>query len=155
VAGLPDADAPTSGAVPLDAVVVPGVPGHGAEFGPKTYPAETSDFIKVMRECGLRVDYADRNRPRQRVAQKSIEVWLPQLLFTTVGTGAGNLLSQAIVMFIGTNRLAKAEAHARWGRRLMPDGTREEWFEFDGPGDELIEWAKEILNGGRPTRLRH
>ena len=104
------------------------------------YPDTTIDMIKVMREVGLNVEFADPEAARTLVGHKAFDVWLPILEFssTLLGGTASILLANLIQRYFD-NRDAVPVAHISW-RVGMSDGSYEE-FDFDGPSDLAVEAA--------------
>jgi hypothetical protein len=125
----------------LDAVVFPGVPRVATpDVDEDPYPSSTIDVIKILRSEGVRVDYADPERPRVSVDLKAAEVWLPIVVFTSeaLANGLGGVLTAAFLEMVGRARAGKTRLHARVGR-IRSDDLEIEWLDVDGPADAALE----------------
>jgi hypothetical protein len=133
----------------LDVLVLPGIAGKSDRQLQTLYPSSSSDFIKLLREGGLRVDYAGRERGTE-VAQKAIDVFVPVLVFTsTVAAGTiSTLLASAIQEVVGKRRLKTTAVHLKLGRTTHSDGTIDEWIELDGPAEAVIAELRKRLHDG-------
>lgn len=130
-------------------LVLPGVPGYAEEVDDVgAYPSTTTDVMKVLREAGLAVEYRDPPNERKQVSLFGIDIWMPVLQFTqdALASGAGDLLASAIRGLFGRRSVSDGTLHVRFGREDS-DGNVE-WFEADGPGDNVLDAAREFLKPG-------
>lgn len=149
----PSVSAPTTaaeeGRLPegLDALVLPGMPGRPSPGGVESpYPDLTTDIVKLLREQGLSVDYAQAREQRQTVTLKAAEFWVPILVFTAdaAANGAGALLAQSIMALLGKAQSRRQLLHVRCGYQTDKE-TR--WFQGDGPPDDVLkalrQWGRQ------------
>lgn len=71
---------------------VPNMAGLTVDDGVTPFPDTTTDFVKVLREHGVEVEYAVPRERRRYVGHKAFELWLPILecsrdVFLAVGSG--------------------------------------------------------------------
>jgi hypothetical protein len=129
----------------VDALVLPGFPNRSdldRDEG-SFYPGETVDIVKLLKEQGLTVDFAEAREDRKTLELKAAEFWAPILVFAyeAAAHGAGALLAHAIIQRLGHERLKRAIVHVKCGSQ-QSDGTTE-WFVADGPGEEVVKALKE------------
>jgi len=134
-----------------DVLVLPGVPGRMEQLstGEEAYPSETSDVVKLLSEHGLRVCYATASDRRARVAYKSADLWFPVLVFSqqALASGAGQILASIVLDRIGATLPGRARLHVKLGK-LQHDRTSVEWFEADGPADQVLAAIREAFGRG-------
>lgn len=136
----------TKSAASSQVVVLSGVPGYADEVdGVGAYPSSTTDVMKVLREAGLSVEYRDPPNERKQVSLFGIDIWIPVLQFTqdALASGAGDLLAASIRTLFGRQSVSDGTLHVKFGRE---DGDGQvEWFEATGPGDEVLDAARQFL----------
>ena len=134
----------------LDAIVLPGVPRVATpDVTEDPYPGTTIDVIKILRAEGVKVDYADPERPRVTVELKAAEIWLPIVVFTSeaLANGLGGVLTAAFLEIVGKARARRARLHARVGR-MRGNDVEVEWLDVDGPADAALEAIDRFLAAG-------
>lgn len=125
-----------------DIVVLPGIPGAETKsrLVRAPYPAVTVDIVKILREGGLSVEYARPKNERQLLDQKSgIDLWTPILVITqgAIASGAGNLISAAILHFIRQHRMKNTILHVKVG--VLEDQDKSiRWFEGSGAAEDVL-----------------
>jgi hypothetical protein len=136
----------------LDVVVLPGFPRGadppGLPEGESPYPDTTADFLKLLRERGLSVDYAQPHEKRAVVAQWSDDFIAPVLAFTAqaLASGAGELLADIVRNRIDSLRLTTTKLRVKVGRHDEKTGETF-WFDGEGPADQVLEAMKRGLKG--------
>lgn len=130
------------------AIVVPGVPFVGGRDElPKTlYPSDTLDVLKIMRAEGAEIDYAEREGDHAALELRSIDFWVPIVIFTSeaLANGLGGLFTEAVLELLGRARSKGVKLYAKVGREEREDRVVE-WLEVTGPKDGVIEALKEFL----------
>jgi hypothetical protein len=126
----------------VDVLILPGLPGRVSSpqvGGTAVYPTMTIDVMKLLREEGLRVEYAPTDEPRAELALKAAEHWVPVVLFAreVLVDGGAHAFVEVIWDRIRGRRNAKSILHLKAGRR-DGDGAVE-WFESDGRADDVLE----------------
>jgi Flp pilus assembly protein TadD len=122
-------------------LVLPGIPGKNERLddGRGAYPASTVDIMKLLREQGVTVDYAEPADRRAELTYHAADVWLPVLLWTAdaLANGAGSLFAHVILQLLGPRRAERSVLHVKCGRQTREGDIR--WFEAHGPGADLLK----------------
>lgn len=133
-----------------DVTVLPGVPNMAKlkiDSGVTPFPNTTTDFVKVLREHGISVEYSVPKDQRTYVALKAFELWLPileftQSMLTAVGSG---ILVELLKSYVHPNRSSQPEGMQQIHQN--DDATSEE----PTPGILHVEWHVAKPNGERQT----
>lgn len=133
-----------------DVTVLPGVPNMPRlkiDSGVAPFPNTTTDFVKILREHGISVEYSVPKDQRSYVALKAFELWLPILEFTqgmltAVGSG---ILVELLKSYVHPNHSAHPEGVHQIGQN--DDVTSEETT----PAILHVEWHVAKPEGERQT----
>lgn len=143
---------------------VPNMPGLKVDDGVVPFPDTTTDFVKLIRQRGIQVEYAVPKDQRVYVGHKAFELWVPILEFTQdllMGI-EGGLLVELLMSYIrpttdpsrpedlerfdeDTERehgAAPGLLHVEW-HVSKPDGTRET-FVANGGTDDVLDALKQF-----------
>jgi hypothetical protein len=156
---------------PSELLVLPGFADRevkGPASGEVVYPMGTGDFMKLLREGGGSIDYANPDQQRVTVALYAAEYWVPIIIMVRdllVGV-EGALLADVILEWTRGGRpvyesrehgeareLPESEAtepkdallHVKIGAVDLSAGTIE-WFEASGSRDDVLEGYREFRN---------
>lgn len=127
----------------VDVVVLGGLASGDVDgLGPDQIPIpdDTTNVVKLLRERGLAVEHAVPRERRAEVARWSgSEYIVPILLFTSevMANGAGAILAEVIMQRLAMLRPGQ-QLHVKTARVETKEMSAE-WFEGDGPADEVIE----------------
>jgi hypothetical protein len=136
----------------VDCLVLPGVPRGESRLadGRGAYPDCTTDLVKLLREQGLQVGFAQERSKRALTGRKSEELLMPILVFArdALANGAGSLLAAAIADYVGRSRLTSTRLQARIGRVKTEVGEAE-FADFDGNGEYVVKAIEAYLDGSR------
>jgi hypothetical protein len=125
--------------------VLPGIPGQmeRLETGEGAYPSTTTDFVKLLREAGLTVEFVEEPDERREVSYQFADILIPTLLFIhDVGWAvAVDYLTGAIRELFGGDRLKKSDLHVKFGKRSADGEAR--WFEADGKAEDVFKAMRE------------
>ena len=134
------------GPASVDVLVMPGVPGKRdrVEDGRGAYPSTAADVMKLLREEGVRVDYAESDDRRAELTYHGAEIWLPVLLWTSdsLANGAGSLFAHVIIQFLGEKEAERSVLHVKCGRQS--GAGDKQWFEAHGPGKDVLKALREF-----------
>jgi hypothetical protein len=123
-----------------DVVIRPGIPGLGfEELDDSTagYPSTSDDFIKLLRERGVAVDYDRPLSERSEITHNAADVWLPVLeIVRDLSTGVLAACIYDLVIHPASS------VHAKVGRTRKGEM---EWLEVSGGRDEVIETIDAFL----------
>jgi hypothetical protein len=137
---------PRSGRDGIDVLVLPGIPGNRERLddGRGAYPDTTVDVVKLLREQGISVDYAEAADQRAELTYKADDVWLPVLLWTSdaLANGAGSLFADMIIQLLGQRRAERKVLHVKTEVETR-DGEKRK-FEGDGPGADVLKALREF-----------
>jgi len=116
-------------------------------YGKVPVPSETTDIVKLLREAGLRVEHSVPSDRRVQVGRWSADFLLPILMFAqqALANGAGNLLADAIRQRLHT-MLPGQRLHVRVAK-VRTDDMDADWFEGDGPAEDVIEAMRHAIGG--------
>lgn len=126
-------------------VVVPGVPAHSKRLdsGQGLYPSTTIDIVKLLREAGLTVEYQEQREDRRTLGLKSIDIWIPILLFSRdiAWDVAVSYVSDAIHQLFDQRQLSRATLKVEVGREDRKGEAV--WFKGEGKADDVIRAMRE------------
>jgi hypothetical protein len=129
-----------------DVLILPGVPGkrERLEDGRGAYPNTTADIMKVLREQGFGVDYAESDDQRAELTYHAAEVWLPVLLWTSdaLANSAGSLFAHVIIQFLGQRQAERSVLRVKCERQSAGGDSRR--FEAHGLGRDVLKALREF-----------
>ena len=135
-----------SGRDGIDVLVLPGIPGNRERLddGRGAYPDTTVDVVKLLREQGISVDYAEAADRRAELTYKADDVWLPVLLWTSdaLANGGGSLFAHVIIQLLGQHRAERKVLHVecKWETRDGDKGS----FKAEGLGADVLKALREF-----------
>lgn len=137
-----------------EVVVRAGIPGMQADpegNGEHRYPADVSDFVKLLRERGCIVSYEHEKPERTLVEFKAFEIWMPILDFTAnvAANVPANIVSTLILDYLQIMKREPKDTtlHLKYLRRDTKGNVVE--FEADGRGPDVLKAIEELgLNDG-------
>jgi hypothetical protein len=113
------------------------------ESGKGAYPATTIDVIKLLREAGLSVEYAEAREDRAQVGHNAADMWIPVLVFMQQISWdvVVSYLTTVLTGLIGTPGVSNRRLHVKVGRRSA-DGS-ERFFESSGTARDVLDAMRE------------
>jgi len=133
-----------------DILIVPGLPDYQVpETDQALYPTNVADLVKIAREAGFSIDYADDGN-RAYFGLKAAEVWIPIITFVNeaVAAGFGVVIGDWLRELIGTEEGRRTRLHVKVGKKQV-DGDTVEWMTANGDADEVLQALETFL--ARPS----
>ena len=123
-----------------DVLVLPGIPGLFDQLpsGESAYPVTTTDVVKLLREAGLNVEYAEARNERTQVGHNAADLWIPVLLFVqqTSWDVVISYVTSVLTSLIGIPETSKRRLHVKVGvRNSNGDDT---FFESSGKARDVL-----------------
>ncbi|MEU0536171.1 hypothetical protein [Amycolatopsis tolypomycina] len=120
--------------------------------GEHRYPASTSDFVKLLREDGIQVEYEHEKSQWTLVEYKSFDVWVPilDLSLNVAANIPANIIATMIMNYVKKvlrRDVKNANLHVNVSIRKK-NGTVAK-FEASGPGPEVLEALKVFEHDAR------
>lgn len=143
------ADAVPGYASEASILIVPGLPDYRVpESDMALYPTNVVDLMKIAREAGFPIEYADDGN-RAYVGLKAAEIWMPIIVFlnNAMAAGFGVIVGDWLRGSIGhvSEGRAKTRLHVKVGKK-QTDGEIVEWMTANGDADEVLEALETFLN---------
>jgi hypothetical protein len=109
------------------------------------YDDSVVTVAKELRAAGTSADYAHAPDAREWIGEKAVDAIVLSLI-VGIASNAGWAGLRALVSRARSNRVRIRAARIR----ETPQGREAEWFEFEGPGEEVAE-ALKVLEDSNQT----